>query len=330
MAAEPSSGHGWRPSILVVLVLGFGGLVAGAVAAVLLLALDIAKRNTNELLRATAELSINAEVANLDHHLRPAGTQLEFLANQLGAGAVPLDDDGRLSDLLLGSLAAAPQLAGVVFVREDFHTVRAGRLAGVYGTGAGSWLERPEIRLALRSGPQLPGLAWGDVIYIDWLQSSFITVRMPVRQGGQFRGLVMAIVSIRDLSNYNAAITPPSGGRFFILRGRGEVMAHPALIGAMEGLSSEKPLPHLNEVGDDVLESIWTPPVGNTDEILGDSDVAGRIVGVGDRSDPDNAYIFLYRELRSFGPTPWLVGFYVRLEDVNAPLRRLNFVAIVG
>ena len=60
----------------------------------MLLALDIAQRNTNELLRATAELSIGAEVANLDHHLRPAGTQVEFLANQLGAGAVPLDDDG--------------------------------------------------------------------------------------------------------------------------------------------------------------------------------------------------------------------------------------------
>jgi class 3 adenylate cyclase len=330
MAAAPSSGHGWRPSILVVLVLGFGGLVAGAVAAVLLLALDIAKRNTNELLRQTAELSIDGEVENLDHHLRPAGTQVEFLANQLSAGAVPLDDDARLSDLLLGSLAAAPQLAGVVFVREDFHTVRAGRLAGVYGTGAGSWLERPEIRLAMRSGQQLPGLAWGDVIYIDWLHSSFITVRVPVRQGGQFRGLVMAIVSIRELSTYIAAITAPSGGRVFILRGHDEVMAHPGLIGMMEGLSSEKPLPHLNELGDAVLEAMWTPPTGNTDEILDDSDVIGRIVSVGDPSDPDNAYIFLYREIQSFGPTPWLVGFYVRLEDVNAPLRRLNFVAVVG
>jgi hypothetical protein len=65
MAAAPSSGHGWRPSILVVLVLGFGGLVAGAVAAVLLLALDIAKRNTNELLRQTAELSIDGEVSTI-------------------------------------------------------------------------------------------------------------------------------------------------------------------------------------------------------------------------------------------------------------------------
>ena len=331
MGAAPSKGHGWRPPISVVLVLGFGVLVAGAVGAVLLLALDVAERNTNDLLRQTAELSIAAEVANLDHHLRPAGTQVEFLANQLSAGAVPLDDDARLSDLLLGSLAAAPQLAGVVFVRDDLHTVRAGRMAGVYGTGAGSWLERPEIRLALRNGPELPGLAWGDVIYIDSLQSSFITVRMPVRQSGQFRGLVMAIVSIRDLSTYIAAITPPRGGRVFILRGHDDVMAHPALIGPVEGLSAEKPLPHLNEIGDSVLAAMWTPPVDNTGDILDNSDVVGRIVNTGGKpADAANTYIFLYRELQSYGPTPWLIGFYVRLDDVNAPLRRLNFVAIVG
>lgn len=331
VSAESSKGHGWRPPISVVLVLGFGLLVAGAVAAVLLLALDVAERNTNELLRQTAELSIDAQVENLDFHLRPARNQVEFLANQLSAGAVPLDDDARLRDLLLGSLAAAPQLSGVAFVRDDLHAVRAGRDAGAYGTTAGSWLERPEIRLAIRNGPQQPGLAWGDILYIEWLHSSFIGVRMPVRQAGQFRGLVMAIVSIGELSNFIAATTPPTGGRAFILRGHDEVIAHPALIGTVAGLSSDKPLPHLNEVGDAVLAAMWTPPIGNSGDILGDSDVVGRIVNAGGGPpDPENTYIFLYREIQSYGPAPWLVGFYVRLDDVNAPLRRLNFVAMVG
>src|SRR5882672_9401822 len=165
MIAASPGGHGWRPPISVVLVLGFGVLVAGAVAAVLLLALDVAERNTNELLRQTAELSIAAQLENLDFHLRPARNQVEFLANRLSAGAVPLDDDARLSDLLLGSLAAAPQLTGVAFVRDDLHAVRAGRDAGAYGTTVGSWLERPEIRLAIRNGAQQPGLAWSDILY---------------------------------------------------------------------------------------------------------------------------------------------------------------------
>jgi class 3 adenylate cyclase len=334
-SAAPPSSRTWRPPISAVLVLGFGGLVAGAVAAVLLLALDVAQRNTSELLRQTAALSIDAQVANLDHHLRPARNQVEFLANQLSAGAVPLDDDARLRDLLLGSLAAAPQLSGVAFVRDDLHSVRAGREGGAYGTDTGSWLERPEVRLAVRNAAQQPGFTWGDILYIEWLHSSFIIVRMPVRQAGQFRGVVMAVVSIGELSNFIAATTPPTGGRAFVLRGRDEVIAHPALIGRVEGLSADKPLPHLNEVGDNVLAAMWTPPIDDTKDILGDSDVAGRIVSVGveprdDQWDSQNAYIFLYREIRSYGSVPWLVGFYIRLDDVNAPIRRLISMGIVG
>lgn len=318
-----------------VLVLGFGLLVAGAVASVLLLALSVAQRNTSELLRQTAALSIDAQVANLDHHLRPARNQVEFLANRLSAGTIPLDDDARLRDLLLGSLAAAPQLNGVAFVRDDLHSVRASREGGAYGTEAGSWLERPEVRLAVRSAAQQPGFTWGNILYIERLHSSFIIVRMPVRQAGQFRGVVMAVVSIGELSNFIASTTPPTGGRAFVLRGHDEVIAHPALIGTVEGLSADKPLPHLNEIGDDVLAAMWTPPIDDTRDILGDSDVAGRIVSVGsdprDRQwDSENAYIFLYREIRSYGSVPWLVGFYIRLDDVNAPIRRLIFVGIIG
>jgi len=323
--------RGWRPPISAVLVLGFGALVAGAVAAVLLLSLDVAERNTNELLRQTAELSIKAQIENLNRHLQPARSQVEFLARQLATGAVPFDDDSRLRDLLLGSLAAAPQIAGVAYVREDLHAVRAGREGGVYGTDAGSWIDRPEIRLALREAPKLPGFAWGDVLYIDRARSSFVTLRVPVREGAAFRGLVVAVVSIGELSNFIAATTPPVGGRAFILRGRDEVIAHPALAGGAGGQSTDKPLPRIDEIGDPALAAMWTDPIGDAREVLGDSDVAGRIVVVGDSEwDYERTYIFLYREIGGYGPTPWIVGFYARLEDVNQPLQRLVVVAVIG
>jgi class 3 adenylate cyclase len=326
----PQSWRGWRPPISAVLVFGFGALVAGAVAAVLLLALDVARRNTNELLRETAVLSIRAQVADLDHHLRPARTQVEFLARQLADGHVALDDDGRLRDLMLGSLAA-PQIAGVAFVRADLHAVRAGREAATYGTGAGSWVDHPEIRLALRNASSHAGFHWGEVTYLEVLRASCITLSMPVRREGQFQGAVLAAVSITDLSNYLAATTPPMGGRAFILRGRDEVIAHPALAGGIDGLSAERPLPRLDEVRDRVLAAMWTPPIDSVQGVLGDSAVIGRIVGIGDSPwDDENTYLFLYREIKTYGPTPWLVGFYVRLEDVNQPVRRLIFVAAVG
>ena len=124
---KPRAPRNWRPPIAAVFVFGFGGLVAGAIGAVLLVALDIAERNTNELMRQTAELSIDGVVANLAQHLQPPRSQVEFLAKQLSDGIVPLDDDVRLQDLLLGSLAAAPQITGVAYVRADLRAVRAGR-----------------------------------------------------------------------------------------------------------------------------------------------------------------------------------------------------------
>jgi class 3 adenylate cyclase len=116
-----------------------------------------------------------------------------------------------------------------------------------------------------------------------------------------------------------------------ILRGHDEVIAHLALVGGVDGLSADRPLPRLDEVRDPVLAAMWTPPIGDGHGVLGDSAVTGRIIGVGDSAwDDDTTYLFLYSEIGTYGPTPWLVGFYVRLEDVNEPVRRLVFVAVVG
>jgi class 3 adenylate cyclase len=187
------------------------------------------------------------------------------------------------------------------------------------------------MRLAVRNASSLPGFAWGEVTYLQVLRSSCVTLAMPVRRNGEFRGAVMAAVSIGELSNYLAATTMPSGSRAFVLRGRDEVIAHPALAGGAEGLSTDRPLPRLDEVRDPVLAAMWRAPMDDDSDILRDSTVVSRIVSSsGDPWDYDNAYIFLFREIRSYGPAPWLVGVYVRLEDVNAPLRRLTFVAVVG
>ena len=254
-----------------VFVFGFGGLVAGAVATVLLMSLDIAQRNTNELLQQTAELSLDGVVTNVHHHLQPPRSQVEYLANQLSAGSFPLDDDGRLQDLLLGSLAAVPQITGVAYVREDLHAVRVIREAGRYGTSAESWLDRPEIRLAIRQGPALPGFSWGDALYLESLRGTYLALRAPVRRDGQFRGLIIAVVSMAELSNNLAATTQPLGGRTFILRGHDEVVAHPRWSAAPAAAPPNIRCRASTRLGDRVLAALWTAPFDPADDILGDS-----------------------------------------------------------
>jgi len=75
----------WRPPISAALALGFGGLVATAVAAVLLISLDIARRNTEELLqRATARLhELGVATGMVDQVWAPGAFELPLVAKAL-------------------------------------------------------------------------------------------------------------------------------------------------------------------------------------------------------------------------------------------------------
>ena len=315
----------WRPPISAALALGFGGLVATAVAAVLLISLDIARRNTEELLQRTAVLWIDGVVQGLDRHLGPARHQVEFLAERLAEGDVAPDDEARLRDLLLGSLAAAPQIAGVAFIRDDLYAVRVGRVGGGVGAETGSWMIEPAFRLALRRGESAEGFAWGDILYLEQLRDSHVTLTMPVRRDGVFHGIVAGAVSISGLSEFLAEPRGVTDARAFILRGRDEVLAHPALAGGPRGLSADKPLPGLGEVGDPVLAALWTPEMGHVGDFLAGTGVTGRMVMAAGES-----HIVLYREIENYGSVPWLVGVHVPAMEVNAPIRRLAVASMVG
>jgi class 3 adenylate cyclase len=113
--------------------------------------------------------------------------------------------------------------------------------------------------------------------------------------------------------------------RTFILRGRDEVLAHPALAGGRRGQSGRQPLPRLSEIGDPVLAALWSPPVDDAGEILDGASVEGRIIAA-----RGEEYVVIYRELAEYGPTPWLVGMYFRRADIDEPTRRLEFAEIFG
>ena len=48
-----------------------------------------------------------------------------ILADLIAAGEIDATDDARLKTVLLGALAAAPQISGTAFIRTDLTAVRA-------------------------------------------------------------------------------------------------------------------------------------------------------------------------------------------------------------
>jgi adenylate cyclase len=151
-------------------------------------------------------------------------------------------------------------------------------------------------------------------------------VRTPVRRiDDAFIGGLFATVAVGDLSYLIGDATRGSDGRYFILVGHDKVLAHRRLVDPRGlGLSEDRPLPTIAEVDDPVLAKFWSAPVPNLliDRALGD---LGRVVEA-----DGQRWIFVYRELRLYGPQPWLVGQYFPIKDATGDLDRLTNGAIVG
>jgi class 3 adenylate cyclase len=328
--AAPGKRQGrWRPSIGTVMAVGFGGLVAIAIAAVLLVALGAAQRNTFDLLRTSSEAGLAALVGGLGDQLHAPGHAAAYIARAIESGAVAPDDEERLKDILLGALAATPQVRGIAFVRQDLRAAAAARdLDSVeFASTAESWVNRPDFRLAIRNGATQEGIQWADPAYLPVLGSTNVTLSFPVRRGEEYLGIVAAAVSIAGLSDILDRLPAAMGSTPFVLVGRERVLAHPALAGGLRGATAEKPLPALSEVGDPVLAAMWSKQVGalTAEEILEGSAVKSREV-----TAAGEEHLFLYREIHEFGPTPWLVGIHIPRSAAEPPIRRLVLAAIIG
>ena len=167
---------------------------------------------------------------------------------------------------------------------------------------------------------------WGALFWSETIKQPVVNVRTPVRRiDNAFIGGLIATVAVGDLSYLIGDPLQGGDGRYFILVARDHVLAARRLIDPQGlGLSEKRPLPTIKEVDDPVLAKIWDTPVRSPqiDRALGS---LGHVVEQGGRR-----WVFVYRELRRFGPEPWLVGQYFPIEDATGDLDRLMNGAIVG
>lgn len=321
LAALRGRGERLRLSIAATLVLGFGALVVIAVGAALLITLGAAQVNTRDLLRTTARQHVDSVVASVTASLVPAREQAEFLAGLIAVGEIEPADDGRLKTVLLGALAAAPQVSGVAYIRANLTTVRASRTDTSFDSRI-SRAPRPDARQVLAAAKEASGPIWGRVLYLPELGDTQITLLAPVRRGDRFLGAVVSVVSIANLSR---SLPRPDGNSVaFILTEDDRVVAHPALVGGSRGVSSDKPLLKLTEIGDPVLERIWSPP--ERDAFRRSSAEDGFFTHVVEVAGEE--YAFLYRRIDDFGDSAWIVGAYVKSSVTLPVIDRIREAAL--
>ena len=169
---------------------------------------------------AIMELGIRA-------HLDPARRIVDNLGRLIESGAYDLSDADRISDLLTGSAAAAPQIGTMIVADKNLKAVRLRRdpttdryrLDRPDLSGSPRFVaEEREIRLA-------QGSHWGNLFYDPDSEITFINVRRPLIRDGEYIGLVVAAITTKELSDLTSELGEMFGSRTFVLYGEDRVLA---------------------------------------------------------------------------------------------------------
>jgi len=324
--AAPARDNPFRLPLIAALALAFASLaLISGIAYIVVLA--GATGTAERLLVDRAASVVERQLTLVRSRLDPVTEQLEFVASLAAAGRIDIDSPVAVREALAVMMQRVPAVSVAAFGTLDLQLHRAVRHPD--GTITRDTVPLTELRRGLARFRELQTLHrtfWGELYWSDGQKQPVLNVRTPVRRiDDAFVGGLIATVTLGQLSSL---ITDPERGgdaRQFIIVNNDKVLAHRLLADPTRyQLTEDHPLPTLQQLGDPVLARIWDPPVRSPqiDRALG---TLGHVVDADGRR-----WVFVYRELKGYGPQPWLVGQYFPIEDATADLDRLMNGAIVG
>ena len=327
-----SSDQRRRPTIGSVLASGLGLLIVLAVGLTLWLSIAVARDNLLRMMLGTAEMVLQSMVEQVRQNLAGAEHQTAFLADLIGRGEIDPVDETRMMDVLLGSLAAAPEIVGIGFVAADLHVLAVGRDGENFERIDESW--RGDERVA---GWIAKSEAHGAPIWLGETRfgpEGFLALirAHPVYLEDRFLGATISAVSVEALSQFLERIDEQTEINHFILAGTEQVVAHRNLLAERQDPTAEHPaavpatgFPSLETLGDPVLAHIWDPQVEQLPDVIGAKNLEAFLV-----EGDDERLVFIYDEIEDFGLETWYFGLYAPESQVEAPLKDLRWALVVG
>jgi class 3 adenylate cyclase len=326
-ASSPATGSRWngRVPLTITLASAIGFLVLVTVGTVFGVGVWLAQKNTFDLLSANAHQAVAADVNQIEQHLRPAEHQTRFLASRIAKGKIDPADREQFGRLLIGALAAVPQIESVMFISPQLQAFAAGR--GIERDNVAlnviDYSFDPVIRQSMQD--VVDGPIWGPPVWREVHQKTYLNRAYPVRRDGAFIGAVVAVVSVEHLSNFVSEKGLETTGNRFILYGRDHVLAHWLVMRGYPDRSSENPLPRLDGFGDPVLAAIWRSEGRHELALDLPEGTEGHLLEIF-----NEGYAFVYRRLAGFGPRPMIVGAYFQAADVAKEVRRMIAALVAG
>jgi adenylate cyclase len=320
--SQPRSGLALMPTLM----LAFGLLVLLGVGSVVSVQWITGRSIIQEFANRLIAQNLDSLQFALRRHLDPAAHQANFIAEAFRAERYDLTDP-RLEDFISGTLAAAPQISGLILVAGDNMALRLRRGA----SGAGFDLDQLDVT----QDPQLTALVdetrthvasyWGAPVFREVSTTTFLNYRVPIRIDDAYVGFLAVAISTQALSLLTAELSDPPHNLSFMLYGRDAVLAHPFMAGGIDGRSPEEPLPILGTFGDLVIEDLASLEPLNESGIRPPAGADARETTIDGRR-----YFIVTQEISGYSDLPISVGSYSLASAVDAPLRLFYWSMVIA
>ena len=167
--------------LLPVVLAGVGALVLVSAGPIIAINSMTSQTIFSELAGRVVVRSIGGLELALRNHLDAARHQADFIVENIQSGVLPLGRSDRLEDFAAGSLAAAPQISGLVIADAQGQAIRIGREQ--FGKVEREWLDvRRDAQLALldEEARQRKAPYWGPPVYSRHLEATVLNLRAPI------------------------------------------------------------------------------------------------------------------------------------------------------
>ncbi len=309
-------------SITVLLATAVGGLVALSVSVVLGLSLYTNYTNTTELLEQSSSQLIQRIEQYVKSQVDPARNVVEHIVAQASSGALDLSDKSELVPTLRASLAAAPELNGVVYWRPDgFETQVRRQVNGKLAVITTTIDDNTGLKSFLTNLKNAKVPVWTGPLRFNGL--SFVSVSAPIYRDKTYLGTTSAAITIANLSFAMKEVVKGTKFTAFILFEDEFVLAHKNLPGLSKAkLSQNTPLQRLENIGDPVL-ALYAG--GKPGRVLKSENFDVRVVladGI--------RHVIISREVLLYGLKKWRVGIHVPQAEVSTQIRRIMASLLAG
>ncbi len=316
-------------SIRSVLLFGFCGLLALSISAVAIAGLVGALSNTLQLMAREATQMVEEADRRLTAELAPIESQARFISDRFEDGRLSFDEPDRLTITLDASMAAIPDLAGLLLIDKNgtgYRLLGARRNDDDAPLKIGNYMQIPGIAEALALAKDTTGSVWRRPVWVSEIQQTAINLHTPLFREGQFIGVLIQGKAVADLSIQLRRLQDFAGKVPFLLYGDDSVLAHPGLAELSSNASEADPLPSLNTFQDGVLAS-FPALKGVIFSVLSKD----KSIKMGRSTFAGQDYFFAYRTLQvSAADKPITVGLYVDESRYQTERDRLREILIVG